>query len=143
MICFDAAYVGKLYFNEPDSEKVRPFVANCDGIGISGWTRVEFAFTAHRKFREENLTRETIVTALDNFEDDIRAGRWIVFSVTDALLAVVAREVRTLPASVRLRSGDALQIVCAREHGIAEIYSNDKQLLAAAPHFGLKGVNIL
>jgi hypothetical protein len=47
------------------------------------------------------------------------------------------------PPARRTRAGDALRLACARIHGFSAIYSNDRHLLAAAPHFQIQGVNLL
>jgi len=48
-----------------------------------------------------------------------------------------------LPQSVHLRTGDAVHLACAQQNGFEAVYSNDRHLLAAAPHFDLRGVNLL
>jgi predicted nucleic acid-binding protein len=47
--------------------------------------------------------------------------------------------VATLPPAVFLRAGDAVQLVSALEAGEPEVWTNDRRMLAAAPHFGLVG----
>ena len=42
-----------------------------------------------------------------------------------------------------LRAVDPLHLGVAREHGFREVYTNDRDMLAAARHFGLTGVNVL
>jgi predicted nucleic acid-binding protein len=43
------------------------------------------------------------------------------------------------PASLYLRSGDAVHLATALEIGELEVWTSDRHMLAAAPHFGLIG----
>lgn len=48
-----------------------------------------------------------------------------------------------LPPDAFLRAADALHLACASEHGFAEVWSNDRHFLAAAPHFELQARNLV
>jgi predicted nucleic acid-binding protein len=64
---------------------------------------------------------------------------WVLLPVSDGVLRNVEAAVRNLPAHVYLRAGDAIHLVSARDAGFSEIWSNDRHLLGAARHFGLRG----
>jgi predicted nucleic acid-binding protein len=75
--------------------------------------------------------------------DNDAAGLWTWLPLGEEILAAASREFSRLPASVFLRSADAIHLASARREGFAEIYSSDRHLLAAAPHFGLAGRNVI
>jgi predicted nucleic acid-binding protein len=47
-----------------------------------------------------------------------------------------------MPRTVFLRAADALHLTCAQEHGVPEIYTNDRHMVAAARHFRLKPMTV-
>jgi predicted nucleic acid-binding protein len=80
---------------------------------------------------------------LKDFEEDEQNGVWQWFGVTSDLLEKARTAVLEIPSAVSLRSGDALHLACAEEHGFQEVYTNDRHMLKAARHFHLTGVNVL
>ena len=63
--------------------------------------------------------------------------------LTSAVMTAVADTYGSLPRDVVLRTGDAVHLLSAREHGLRRIYSNDRRLLAAAPYVGMTGLDVI
>ncbi|MEX1110449.1 MAG: type II toxin-antitoxin system VapC family toxin [Chthoniobacterales bacterium] len=140
---FDTAYLAKLYILESDSLPVRELVADAQQVVCSGHGRVELAFIFHRKFREGAVEEAELGALMEQVERDTSGGfvRWLPNDMSQ--LESAARAALDLPRNCFLRAADALHLVCARDHGFKTVYSNDKNLLAAARHFGVRGRNVI
>jgi predicted nucleic acid-binding protein len=112
-----------------------------DVIGCSLHGRAEFASAAFRKVREGTATPDQYRALLSQLHHDSASGHLKWLPVTEAIVDRV--ESIFASATTNLRAADALHLACAAEHGFTEVYPNDRQLLAAAPLFGLKGVNVI
>ena len=80
---------------------------------------------------------------LKDFEDDEKNGVWQWRGVTSELVEKARKAVLDIPSTVFVRSGDALHLACAEEHGFEEVYTNDRHMLQAARYFHVAGVNLL
>lgn len=105
--------------------------------------RAEFFAGIKRQTREAKITPREEAEILRVFKEDETAGVWLWLPMEQSLVDSVCAAFEGLPATVPVRTGDALHLTCAHEHGFAEIYSHDRHLLAAAPHFGLTGKNVI
>lgn len=143
MIYFDAAYIAKCYLNEPGAERVRAVAHDADGLASCELAGLEFVCALHRHVREGHLKPREARDVLTDFRADQEAEVWQWLPITSLLLRKVGDEVTRLPARAMLRAVDALHLGTAREHGFREVYTNDRHMLAAAPYFGLSGVNLL
>jgi predicted nucleic acid-binding protein len=143
VIYLDAAYVAKCYLNEPGADRVREVAYAADGLASCELARLEFASILKRHVREHHVTRQEMRTILRDFEEDEHSGVWQWFPVTSELLERARTAVLEISGTVFLRSGDALHLACAEEHGFTEVYTNDRHMLKAARHFHVTGVNVL
>ena len=143
MIYFDAAYIAKCYLNEPGADRVRKLAHEARGLASCELARLEFAAILKRHVREGHLTRREANATREEFEQDERDGVWRWLGVTSALIERARLRVLGLPSSVFVRSGDALHLTCAEEHGFREVYTNDRHMFQAARYFAVAGVNIL
>jgi predicted nucleic acid-binding protein len=71
--------------------------------------------------------------------DDIDAGVWLLIPISDRILRQAEILTRILPDTIPLRALDAIHVASAIEEGFREIWTNDRRLLAAAAHVGMKG----
>lgn len=143
MIYFDSTYLGRLYLQEPGSTEVRLLAAAHGEIASCELGQVEVASILHRKLREGAISSDDYTERAAQLADDIAQGAMVWLPVTPSSLAKVRQTFATLPSTVFVRAADALHLVCAHEAGFQEVHTNDRHMLAAAPHFGLKGVNII
>jgi len=142
MIYLDASYLVRLYYNDPGFEVVRNLAMTAT-VACAQHGRAEVIAAFHRKYREGNLTINAFRIVLREFAHEIEASavRWLPLS--QAVLDRIQGDFEMLPRTKFLRASDAVHLVTAAENGFREIYSNDTNLLAAASHFGLRGVNVI
>lgn len=127
---------------ERDSPPIRSCAASLGTIAccVTGWGEV--VSVLHRHLREKRLTSGEFRLLTAQVEADVRAGLWNSLPVTGALIEAQTQRMRMLSDRVFLRAADALHLTCAAEAGLKEIYSSDRHLVAAAPHFGLKPITL-
>jgi predicted nucleic acid-binding protein len=138
MLYFDAAFIAKFYLQEPESEAVRALAEDSAGVISLVIGRLETELVFSRKLREKALTQDGYEALVAQFQIDCEDGLWSWLPVTDELVTAAQETTRGLPAGAFVRSLDALHLACASRHGYEHIYSNDKNMLRAAPYFGLK-----
>lgn len=105
--------------------------------------RTEFASVVHRKVREGTADAAWGRHIFSQLERDSLSGGILWLELTAPIFIRAELFFLNAPPHTFLRASDALHLACAAEHGFKEIYSNDQHLLTAAPHFGLKGLNVI
>lgn len=140
---FDTAYILKLYVCEDGSEAVMRAANESGGLASSALAVSELHGALHRHLRERRLDRSEFEAVLARFDDDVALGMWQWLPIVMPVHERVSATYRELPPSVFLRAADAIHLATAVESGFHQIYSNDRQLLSAAPHFGLSGIDVI
>lgn len=143
MIYFDSTYLAKCYLPETGYLEVRAAALTAGSLQSVALAQVEVASVFHRHLREGRIRASALAEYLEQFSQDCAEGVVSFLPVTAELLQLSTSAYPTLPATVFLRSADCLHLCAARQAGCKEIYSNDRHLLAAAPHFGLRPVNVI
>lgn len=143
MIYFDSTYLAKCYLPEAGHLEVRAAALTAGSLQSVALAQVEVASVFHRHLREGRIRASALAEYLEQFSQDCAEGVVSFLPVTAELLQLSTSAYPTLPATVFLRSADCLHLCAARQAGCKEIYSNDRHLLAAAPHFGLRPVNVI
>lgn len=142
MIYLDTSYLARLYLEDPGWERVRALAAT-ERVACAIHGGAELVSTFHRKLRENVFNAGQFRHVLEQFEIDCEGGAYRWLPISAAVWDRLRLGYRSLPKAVALSAADALHLACAAENRFREIYSNDGRLLAAAAHFGVKGVNLI
>ena len=142
MSYFDSSYIAKFYLDEPESEAVRGLAESLGQVRCAVIGQIEVAAVFHRKLREGAFDAGAFREVMGQFDDDCGQGLWTWLPLTAALAARAAAAFTRLPRPVFLRAADALHLICAREHGLAAIYTNDRHMSSAARYFRLKPLTV-
>jgi predicted nucleic acid-binding protein len=138
----DSAYIAKYYLNESDSNAVRSLIETARRIYSSALAIAEVQCVFHRKLREGFLTRETAGRLRAAFLSHTELGLWTFAPVGESLLRRTGAAIVMGPEDLFLRTADAVHLMTAREVGETEVWTSDRHMLAAAPHFGLTGKSV-
>lgn len=143
MIYLDTSYLLKLYVYELGSEDIAAWLMGKSGLVCARHGRLELIAALKRHQREGRLDARGWRQVLVRLEADENSRLLEWLPVGNALLDTACDKIAAMPASVFLGAGDALHLVCAKEAGLKEIYSHDRHVLAAASHFGLRGIDVI
>src|SRR5262245_26027850 len=143
MSYFDSSYLFRLYWEDPGFVEVRAHASQVQSLTRAIHGRAEVISTCHRKFREGAASKEQFRLLVQQFQNDCDQGGFVWLPLTAAVFHRVEEVYLHAPASAFLRAADALHLACAHEYGFMEVHSNDRPLLAAAPLFDIKGVNLI
>jgi len=140
---FDTSYLVRLYLEDHGFEQVRELAGTGTAVTSAWHAKAEVVAALHRAFRERRLRQEAYHTALDQFIQDSGDGLLHWLPLTDDVQRRLEEGFRKASATTFLRAADALHLACAAEHGFTKVFSHDRHFLAAAPLFGLKGINVI
>ena len=141
MIYLDTSYLVRLYFQDSGFPEVQQLAAS-DSVACAWHGQAELLGAFHRKFREKVMDAAAYAALLDQYEEDQRQGAVQWLPQGQPALNRLTSVYRALPNSVFLRAADALHLAVAAESGFKEVYSHDSHMLAAASHFGIKGLQV-
>jgi len=76
------------------------------------------------------------------FAEHIEAGLWKLIPVNEALLRRTSALMISAPRDLFIRTADAVHLTTAQEIGEHTVWTNDRDMLAAAAYFGLTGKSV-
>jgi len=140
IVYFDSAYLVKCYLvGDRDCENVRQLVRRVETVYSSVLCIAEVSCALHRAIREKSITRDEASHLRATFAEDVSREIVKLLPVSETILLAVEATVANLPATIFLRAGDAIHLASAQHEGFSEIWSNDRHMLRAAPHFEIVG----
>ena len=135
----DTGIIVKTYIKESDSPNAIALLLSLPApIILTPLQELETANAIRLKHARGEITAAAMAAALDNFQDDIRAGRWHrPFCDHSAIYRKAAELSRAHAVATNCRSLDLLHVASASVLGCRAFATFDKRQAAAARKAGL------
>jgi predicted nucleic acid-binding protein len=143
VIYLDTSYLVKIYGDEPGADDVLVWLEGKSGLVCAVHGRLELFAAFKRHQREGRLPGSRLTALIKQVIQDESSQLLHWLPVSPELITTACDKIAEMPPAVFLRAADALHLAAAADAGLKEIYSHDRHLLAAAPHFGLKGLDVI
>ena len=133
---FDTSFLIPVFVDEPTSKQVEQFLKRqpLGETAVSQWTHIEFSSAVARHVRLGHMDAEAALE-VDTAFDSLVAQSFVTISPTPMDFDLAKHFLRRYETG--LRSGDALHLAVASNHGARAIYSLDRGLLKAGHILGL------
>ncbi len=143
MLYLDTSYLVKIYGDEPGADDVLVWLEGKSELVCAVHGRLELFAAFKRHQREGRLPGSRLTALIKQVIQDESSQLLHWLPVSPELITTACDKIAEMPPAVFLRAADALHLAAAADAGLKEIYSHDRHLLAAAPHFGLKGLDVI
>lgn len=138
---FDTSCLAKCYLDEAGTESSIRAAVEFDRIQCSETGQVEMVSAFRRAWRKRRLSATSYAAALDQLVRDNADGLVEWMPLTPAVLTTAVEVLGAMPGSAAIGAADAIHLATAKVAGFREIWSADRQMLAAAKYFGLRPRN--
>lgn len=139
----DTSYIIKTYIEEDGSDEVINLLEGQTELMSSSVASVEFNSTMARKRNQGDINESTYNSACERFLNDVSEGIWSLIDLDRRMVEKSNVVLSSITDTKMIRALDAVHLSTASILGCIEIYSNDAHLLALAPRWGLRGINVI
>ena len=112
---FDTSSLVKIYHREEGTETVLNIYKSHDEIIISELSKIEFISTIYRKYREHEISHETLTAVMQKFEDDVKI-RYEVLKFSSLVIDEAWNLICRLSEKHSLKTQDSIQFAFFRTY---------------------------
>jgi len=139
---FDTSSLVKIYHREEGTDTVLKIYKGHDDIIISELSKIEFISTIYRKYREHEISNETVTAVVQKFENDMMSRYDEVLKFSSLVIDEAWNLICSLSAKHSLKTQDSIQFAFYKiycETDTVFVCSDDKFIKIIE----LEGVNAL
>jgi predicted nucleic acid-binding protein len=107
---FDTSSLVKIYHREEGTETVLNIYKGHDEIVISELSKIEFISTIYRKYREHEISHETLTVVIQKYEDDLKSRYDEILKFSSLVIDEAWNLICRISEKYSLKTQDGIQL---------------------------------